>query len=76
MKSLFLEIITHDYYGQWVSDNALSTALSIAIAGAQEKAQQPAKKRKCSLKRQKGSQGKEYAGRGEYTVNPGQWGWK
>lgn len=49
MNSLLLEIVTHDYYGQWVSENALSTALSVVIAGAQEKAQQPARRGNAAL---------------------------
>jgi len=49
MSSIFLEIITHDYYEQRVSENALSTALSMAIAGAQEKAQHPAKRGNATL---------------------------
>lgn len=36
-------MITYDCYEQWVYENARSTALSVAVAGAQEKAQQPVK---------------------------------
>lgn len=64
MKSLFLEIITHDYYGQWVSDNALSTALSVAIAGAQEKAQQPARMGNAALKDKRAHRARSMLGEG------------
>ena len=73
IDSLFLEIITHDYYGQWVSQNALCTALSVAIAGAQEKAQQPLQEGEMQPYKAKGlGRGKEHAGRGEYTVKLGE----
>lgn len=50
-KFLLIEVITYDCYEQWVC--AHSTALSVALAGAQEKAQQPVKWGNAALKGKK-----------------------